>query len=136
MDDLTRIKQLANIAEDKTPDNFVTDIESATENNDLYRNVLYTGPHLQLVLMSLNPGEEIGEEVHKTGDQFFRVELGSAEFTLGNDKKTLSDGAAVIVPQGMRHNVRNIGNSDLKLYVMYSPPEHPADTQQQTKPLE
>ena len=133
MDDLNRIRQLAAITESQSKPTFVIDIESATLKNSFYRNVLYTGTHLQLVLMSLQPGEEIGEEVHKTGDQYVRVEAGRAEFILNGDRKTAGDGAAVVIPQGMRHNVRNVGDDELKLYVLYSPPEHPDATQQPTK---
>jgi len=133
MDDLKRIQQLAAIAESEIKSTFVIDIEAATLKNSLYRNVLYTGTHLQLVLMSLQPGEEISEEVHKTGDQYIRVEAGRAEFILDGDRKTAGDGAAVVIPQGMRHNVRNVGNDELKLYVLYSPPEHPDATQQPIK---
>jgi mannose-6-phosphate isomerase-like protein (cupin superfamily) len=133
MDDLKRIQQLAAIFESQTQPTFVIDIEEATTKNSLYRNVIYTGPYLQLVLMSLQPGEEIGEEVHKTGDQFIRIEAGRAEFVLDGDSKTAGDGAAVVIPQGMRHNVINVGDDELKLYVLYSPPEHPEATQQETK---
>ena len=133
MDDLNRIRQLAAITESQSKPTFVIDIESATLKNSFYRNVLYTGTHLQLVLMSLQPGEEIGEEVHKTGDQYVRVEAGRAEFILNGDRKTAGDGAAVVIPQGMRHNVRNVGDDELKLYVLYSPPEHPDATQQPAK---
>lgn len=133
MDDLKRIQQLAAIKESETKPTFVIDIENATVKNSMYRNVLYTGPHLQLVLMRLQPGEEIGEEVHERGDQFIRVEAGTGEFVLDGDRKTVQDGDAVVIPEGMRHNVINVGEDDLKLYVLYSPPEHPDATQQTTK---
>lgn len=133
MDDLKRIRQLANIRENEQQSTFVINIEQATVKNTLYRNVLYTGPHLQLVLMSLLPGEEIGEEVHKRGDQFIRVEAGRGEFVLNGDRTTAQDGDAVVIPEGMRHNVINVGEDELKLYVLYSPPEHPDATQQPTK---
>jgi mannose-6-phosphate isomerase-like protein (cupin superfamily) len=133
MDDLKRIRQLANIRESEQKPTFVVNIEQATVKNTLYRNVLYTGPHLQLVLMSLQPGEEIGEEVHETGDQFIRIQAGTAEFMLDGDRKTAQDGDAVVIPEGMRHNVINVGEDELKLYVLYSPPAHPDATQQETK---
>jgi len=133
MDDLKRIRQLAALSESQSKPTFVIDIEEATVKNSLYRNVIYTGPHLQLVLMSLKPGEDIGEEVHETGDQFIRIESGRAEFVLDGDSKTAGDGAAVVIPQGMRHNIINVGNDQLKLYVLYSPPEHPEATQQENK---
>jgi mannose-6-phosphate isomerase-like protein (cupin superfamily) len=134
MDDLKRIRQLANIRESEQKPTFIINIEEATVKNTLYRNVLYTGPHLQLVLMSLLPGEEIGEEIHNTGDQFIRVEAGTAEFVLDDDRKTAQNGDAVVIPQGMRHNVINVGKNELKLYVLYSQPEHPDAIQQATKP--
>jgi mannose-6-phosphate isomerase-like protein (cupin superfamily) len=133
MDDLKRIRQLANLQEDSRSETFVIDIEEASLKNDYYRNVIYTGPHLQLVLMSLQPGEDIGEEVHSKGDQFIRVESGTAEFVLNGDRTTSGDNSAVVIPQGMRHNVINIGNDELKLYVLYSRPEHPDGTQEETK---
>jgi mannose-6-phosphate isomerase-like protein (cupin superfamily) len=134
MDDLSRIRQLANIKEEAQRETFVIDIEKASLENDYYRNVIYTGPHLQLVLMSLQPGEEIGEEVHTKGDQFIRVEAGTAEFVLNGDRKSSGDNSAVVIPQGMRHNVINVGDDELKLYVVYSHPEHPDGTQEETKP--
>ena len=136
MDDLSRIKQLANIKEESQRETFLVDIDEASLENDYYRNVIYTGPHLQLVLMSLQPGEEIGEEVHSKGDQFIRVEDGTAEFVLNGDRKTSGDNTAVVIPQGMRHNIINVGDTVLKLYVLYSRPEHPDGTQEKTKPQE
>lgn len=103
---------------------FVDDIEKLTEENTDFRRVLYTGSNLQLVLMSLRPGEEIGEEVHEDRDQFFRVEQGSGEiFIDGNITKVRSD-MAMIVPAGARHNVTNTGDEPLRLYTVYGPPEH------------
>lgn len=103
---------------------FVDDIEKLTEGNTDFRRVLYTGKNLQLVLMSLRPGEEIGAEVHEDRDQFFRVEDGEGEILIdGNVSKVKSD-MAMIVPAGARHNVRNTGDKALKLYTIYGPPEH------------
>jgi mannose-6-phosphate isomerase-like protein (cupin superfamily) len=103
---------------------FVDDIEKLTEGNTDFRRVLYTGKNLQLVLMSLRPGEEIGAEVHEDRDQFFRVEDGEGEILIdGNVSKVKSD-TAMIVPAGARHNVRNTGDRALKLYTIYGPPEH------------
>jgi len=112
---------------------FVGDIEDLTEDNTDFRRVLYTGKHMQLVLMSLEPGEEIGEEVHDDGDQFFRVEEGSGEVIIDGKVNPVEDDIAVIVPAGARHNVRNTGDEPLRLYTIYSPPEHIDATVHATK---
>ncbi len=112
---------------------FVGDIEDLTEENEKFRKVLYTGKYLQLVLMSLNPGEEIGEEVHDDGDQFFRVEEGEGEVIIDGVTHPVEDDIAVIVPAGARHNVRNTGDEPLRLYTIYSPPEHVDGTVHATK---
>lgn len=103
---------------------FVGDIERLTLDNWDFRRVLYTGRHLQLVLMSLAEGEEIGEEVHDDGDQFFRVESGEGEILIDGASHRVHDDDVVIVPAGARHNVRNVGPDPLKLYTLYGPPEH------------
>ena len=103
---------------------FVDDIEELTEDNKDFRKVLYTGKHLQLVLMSLKPGEEIGEEVHTTHDQFFRFEKGKGEVWIDGVKSKVKADVAVIVPAGAKHNVINTGDKSLKLYTLYGPPEH------------
>ena len=103
---------------------FVEDIEKLTEDNDHFRRVLYTGKHLQLVLMALKPGEEIGEEVHADHDQFFRVEKGKGEVVIDGARTKLKSDDAIIVPAGARHNVINTGDKTLKLYTLYGPPEH------------
>lgn len=103
---------------------FVDDIEHSTKENSDFRRVLYTGKNLQLVLMSLQPGEDIGEEVHDDRDQFFRVETGNGEVSIDGRRTKLEDDMAVIVPAGARHNVRNTGEKPLKLYTIYGPPEH------------
>jgi mannose-6-phosphate isomerase-like protein (cupin superfamily) len=103
---------------------FVGDIEKLTEGNGDYRRVLYTGKDLQLVLMSLAPGEEIGEEVHKNGDQFFRVEKGKGEVWIDGQKTKIKSDDAFLVPAGARHNVVNRDHKPLKLYTLYSPPQH------------
>jgi mannose-6-phosphate isomerase-like protein (cupin superfamily) len=103
---------------------FVDDIEELTENNKDFRRVLYTGKHLQLVLMSLKPGEEIGEEVHDTHDQFFRIEKGKGEVWIDGEKTKVKADFAIIVPAGARHNVINTDDKALRLYTLYSPPEH------------
>jgi mannose-6-phosphate isomerase-like protein (cupin superfamily) len=100
---------------------FVEDIEDLTEENNDYRRVVYTGKHLQLVVMSLKPGEEIGEEVHESTDQFFRVEKGKGEVWIDGNRTKIKGDDAIIVPAGAKHNVVNTGHKPLKLY---TPPEH------------
>jgi mannose-6-phosphate isomerase-like protein (cupin superfamily) len=112
---------------------FVGDIEHRTKENSDFRRVLYTGKNLQLVLMSLQPGEDIGEEVHEDRDQFFRVETGKGEVSIDGRATKLEDDMAVVVPAGARHNVRNTGEKPLKLYTIYGPPEHVDGTVHVTK---
>jgi mannose-6-phosphate isomerase-like protein (cupin superfamily) len=100
------------------------DIERQTTGNDDFRRVLYTGHHLQLVLMTIQPGEEIGAEVHEDRDQFFRFEQGSGMVDIDDNTYDVEDGSGVIVPAGARHNVRNTGDAPLRLYTLYGPPEH------------
>jgi len=102
---------------------FVTNIEVATLTNTDYRRVLYTAEHSQLVLMCLQPGDEIGMEVH-TLDQFIRIEQGSAKALLDGVEHTLAADFAVVVPAGTKHNIINTGDGALKLYTVYAPPEH------------
>ena len=99
-------------------------IERATEENELFRKVLYTGHNLQLVLMTLQPGEDIGAEVHEDRDQFFRFEAGQGEVEVDDNTYQVKADDAVIVPQGARHNVRCTGDEPLKMYTIYGPPEH------------
>ncbi len=103
---------------------FVDDIEKLSEDNDDFRRVLYTGKNLQLVLMALKPSEEIGEEIHKDRDQFFRVEKGKGEIVIDGVVSRIKSDIAMIVPAGARHNVRNTGEKVLRLYTLYAPPEH------------
>jgi mannose-6-phosphate isomerase-like protein (cupin superfamily) len=103
---------------------FCDDIEDLTEANEDFRRVLYTGQHLQLVLMTLQPGEEIGEEVHPDRDQFFRIEEGEGAVDIDGRENKVEDDIAVIVPAGARHNVRNTGSEPLRFYTIYGPPEH------------
>ena len=109
------------------------DIEKQTTGNSDFRRVLYTGHHLQLVLMTLQPGEEIGAEVHEDRDQFFRFEEGSGKVDIDDNSYDVEDGSGVIVPAGARHNVRNTGGELLKLYTLYGPPEHKDGIVQSTK---
>ncbi|MDP3803394.1 cupin domain-containing protein [Brevundimonas sp.] len=103
---------------------FIDNIETLTTGNADFRRVLYTGKHLQLVLMALKPGEEIGEEVHDGHDQFFRIESGSGEVLIDGKRTPIKDDDAIIVPSGARHNVINTGDAPLTLYTLYGPPEH------------
>jgi mannose-6-phosphate isomerase-like protein (cupin superfamily) len=113
---------------------YVTDIERDTLGNADYRRVLFTGPKLQLVLMTLQPGEEIGRESHEGHDQFIRVEEGEGEALLGGERHKLADGVAVVIPSGVEHNIVNTSKSKaLKLYTLYGPPEHPDGTVHRTR---
>lgn len=113
---------------------YVTNIEQDTLENEDYRRVLFTGKNTQLVLMTLQPGDEIGREVHEEHDQFIRVEAGAGSVELNREKHDLSDGSAVVIPAGVEHNVINTSSSEvLRLYTLYSPPEHPDGTVHRTK---
>jgi mannose-6-phosphate isomerase-like protein (cupin superfamily) len=104
---------------------YSVDIEEKTNQNEHFREVLFTGKHSQLVVMTLQPGEEIGEETHDGIDQFIRVEAGEGVAVLNGEETRLHDGSSVVIPAGVRHNVINRSGSEaLKLYTIYSPPEH------------
>ena len=113
---------------------YLTNIEQKTLENTDFRQVLFTGPHAQLVVMALLPGEEIGLETHDDVDQFIRVEAGAGVAVLDGQEHALADGSAVVIPAGTRHNIVNQSDSEpLKLYTIYSPPEHPDGTLHRTK---
>ena len=114
---------------------YVGDIEKQTEENHYFRHVLFTGKHCQLVVMCLQAGEEIGDEVHMNVDQFFRIEDGEARFVFNEKEEHLvQSGGAVVVPAGTYHNVINTSKTNmLKLYTVYSPPNHPDGTIHKTK---
>jgi mannose-6-phosphate isomerase-like protein (cupin superfamily) len=112
---------------------FIADIEDRAELNNDFRRVLYTGPNLQLVVMSLQPGEEIGEEVHEHTDQFFRVEEGKGEIVMDGRASRIDSDMAMLVPAGIKHNIRNTGRKALKLYTLYAPPEHEDGTVHPTR---
>lgn len=115
-------------------DGYVEDIEQETLENEDFRRVLYTAPHTQLVVMTLKPGEEIGMERHEDGDQFVRIESGTGEAILNGTRHALSDGVSVVVPAGVEHNFVNTSKDEpLRLYSIYSPPEHPDGTVHHTK---
>lgn len=112
---------------------FVDNIEMLTIENANFRKVLYTAKNLQLVLMTLQPGEDIGEEVHEDGDQFFRFEAGNGEVLIDGVWHKVAGDDAVIVPGGARHNVRNSGDEPLRFYTIYGPPEHIDGTVHKTR---
>lgn len=113
---------------------YLNNIEETTLHNAFFRHVLYTGQHAQLVVMSLKPGEDIGEEVHEIVDQFLRVEAGEGKVIMNGEEQLVSDGVAFVVPAGVRHNVINTSSENpLKLYTIYSPPHHKDGTVHQTK---
>ncbi len=113
---------------------YVIDIEQKTLENPHFREVLFTAPHMQLVVMTLQPGEEIGLETHDHGDQFFRVEAGEGEALLNGERYPLRDGSIVVIPAGVEHNISNVSASEpLRVYTIYAPPEHPDGTIHHTK---
>lgn len=112
---------------------FADDIETLTEDNDDFRRVLYTGQNIQLVLMALQPGDEIGEETHEDRDQFFRFETGTGEVWIDGVANKVEADHGVIVPAGARHNVVNTGSEPLRPYTIYGPPEHVDGTVHKTK---
>lgn len=111
---------------------YVENIEKLAQANENFRQVIYTATHSQLVLMSLAPGEDIGEEVHDL-DQFFRVEKGRGQAVLDGVAHEIADGSAVVVPSGTKHNIINTGGVSMKLYTLYSPPEHRDGVVRRTK---
>ena len=111
-------------------------IGELTLNNNNYRKVINTTKHQQLVLMSLNPKEEIGEEVHHKVDQYIRIEKGTAVAIINNKKIILKKEHFITIPAGTYHNIINIGRSELKLYSIYSPPNHKPGTINKTKPID
>jgi mannose-6-phosphate isomerase-like protein (cupin superfamily) len=112
---------------------FVTNIEKDTVENSNFRKVLYTGKNSQLVLMSLKPGEDIGEEIHKDTDQFFRIDSGVGKVVINGTEQDIKNGSAIVIPQGAKHNIINTGKEALKLYSIYSPPHHRFDIVHKTK---
>jgi len=111
---------------------YITNIEKATLENENYRKVLYTAKNSQLVLMTIQPGDEIGEEIHEL-DQFIRLEAGKARVTLDGVEHSIEDDWAVVIPAGTKHNVVNVGDEPVRLYSVYSPPEHKDGTVHATK---
>jgi mannose-6-phosphate isomerase-like protein (cupin superfamily) len=113
---------------------FVDSIEAKTLANSFFREVLFTGKYCQLVVMSLLPNEEIGMEVHPTVDQFFRIEKGQGKVIMNGEEHEIKDGTAIVIPAGTQHNVINTSSTEaLKLYTIYSPPNHPDKKIHKTK---
>jgi mannose-6-phosphate isomerase-like protein (cupin superfamily) len=125
--------------QDQGPEPYVVDIEDATLSNDTFRTALWTGAHLQLTVMSIPVGGEVGLEMHDDRDQFLRLESGKARVQMGPERDDLrfdrevEDDWVILVPAGSWHNVTNIGDEPLKLYSLYAPPEHPKGTVHKTK---
>jgi len=112
---------------------FKSNIEKDTLENENFRKVLYTGKHLQLVLMTLKVGEDIGSEIHTGNDQFFRFESGSGKCVIDSNEYKVKEGDVIVVPAGARHNVINEGTDELKMYTIYGPPNHQDGTIRNTK---
>ncbi|WP_084065176.1 cupin domain-containing protein [Paenibacillus stellifer] len=131
--------RFAEAVKDYGPNPYVVNIEKAAEQNNNYRTAIWTGKHLQVTLMSINVGDDIGLEVHPDTDQFIRIEEGQGLVQMGDRKDQLDyetmayDGYAVMVPAGKWHNITNKGNRPLKVYVIYAPPHHPYGTVHVTK---
>lgn len=127
------------LAPDEGPAPYVVDIEKATLDNDNFRTALWTGEHLQMTVMSIPVGGEVGLEMHSSRDQFLRVEAGRARVQMGPSKdnlnfdKEVQDDWVIMVPGGSWHNVTNVGDEPLKMYSLYAPPEHPKGTVHETK---
>lgn len=125
--------------QDYGPKPYTVDIEEVTEQNNNFRRALWTGTHLQVTLMSINVGDDIGLEIHPNTDQFIRIEDGQGKVRMGKNKENLeyqanvSDGFAIMIPAGTWHNVINTGNKPLKLYSIYAPPHHKHGVVQATK---
>jgi len=128
------------ILQDYGPEPFVVNIEDATKQNNTFRTALWTGEYLQLTLMSIQPGDDIGLEIHTDHDQFIRIEEGEGLVMMGDCKDQLNfqaavyDDYAIFIPAGKWHNLINTGHKPLKLYSIYAPPEHPRGTVHETKP--
>ena len=112
---------------------FKSNIEKDTLENENFRKVLYTGKHLQLVLMTLKVGEDIGSEIHAANDQFFRFESGSGKCVIDGNEYKIKEGDVIVVPAGARHNIINVGDNELKMYTLYGPPNHQDGTIRNTK---
>jgi mannose-6-phosphate isomerase-like protein (cupin superfamily)/rubrerythrin len=134
-------REVSNQLKDYGPEPFVVDIEKVTKQNNTFRTALWTGNHLQVTVMSIKVGEDIGLEVHPTTDQFIRIEGGQGLVQMGDTKDKLDfeekayEDFAIMIPAGKWHNVTNTGNKPLKIYVIYAPPQHPRGTVHETKAI-
>ena len=132
-------RQVSTDLKDNGPNPFVINIEESTTQNNTFRTALWTGNHLQVTLMSIPVGSDIGLEIHPSTDQFIRIEEGQGLVRMGNTKDNLNfqrqvtDDFAIMIPAGKWHNIVNTGNKPLKLYSIYAPPHHPHGTVHQTK---
>lgn len=115
------------------PQGYVADIEKATADNTYFRQVLFTAPHSQLVVMCLLPGEDIGMETHAENDQFLRIESGHGIVIMNGEQTEIQDGSAIVIPAGAQHNIVNSSEGPMKLYTVYSPAHHPEGTIHATK---
>ncbi|NSA20582.1 mannose-6-phosphate isomerase-like protein (cupin superfamily) [Clostridium saccharobutylicum] len=126
--------------QDYGPQPYVVNINKATKQNNNFRTALWTGEHIQVTLMSINVGDDIGLEIHPNVDQFIRIEDGQGLVKMGKNKENLdfqaraSDDFAIMIPAGTWHNVINTGNKPLKVYSIYAPPQHPHGVVHKTKP--
>lgn len=124
---------------DHGPEPYVVNIEEATRQNNTFRTAFWTGDNLQVTLMNIRPGEDVGLEIHPTVDQFIRIEEGQGLAMMGDSRykldyqKRVYDGSAIMIPAGKWHNIINSGCKPLKLYAIYAPPEHPRGTVHKTK---
>lgn len=138
-DEIRNIRDQVNDVADYGPEPFVINIERATKRNDNFRRALWTGNHLQLTLMSIPVGGEIGLEIHNNVDQFLRIESGSGIVKMGygrdrlDYKENVSADDVILIPAGVWHNILNTGNRPLKMYSIYAPPNHPHGTVHETK---
>lgn len=132
---INHLKKLAGVSESKKPQAFITNIEDDTLDNTNFRKVLYTDSNMQLVVMSVAPGSDIGDEVHDV-DQFIRIESGSGEFVVNGKATAVANGSSIVVPKGTKHNVINKGTKPLQVYAIYSPPQHKPGTVDKVKPNE
>jgi mannose-6-phosphate isomerase-like protein (cupin superfamily) len=112
---------------------FIGNIADRTAENRDFRHVAFTGPYLQLVLMTLRPGEDIGDEIHHDTDQFFRVEEGKGEVWIDGTGTPINEAMAIVIPAGARHNIVNTGDTPMKMYTIYAPPHHADGTVHHTK---
>jgi mannose-6-phosphate isomerase-like protein (cupin superfamily) len=115
------------------PQGYVADIEKATADNTYFRQVLFTAPHSQLVVMCLLPGEDIGMETHAENDQFLRIESGHGIVIMNGEQTEIQAGSAIVIPAGAQHNIVNSSEGEMKLYTIYSPAHHPEGTIHATK---